>query len=794
MALQMEELISHSEFVRELARCLVLDEHTAQDVTQQAFLAALEKPPTGKQPLCALLHRVTRNLSARSFRVESRRIKREKVVAPVNRVPSTQEVVEREEIRRCVVEAVLRLNEPYRAAILLRFYEDLSHTEAAHSLGIPLETLRTHLKRGLQKMRNDLDQTVGGDRQLWLQAIAPIAGLQLGEEAAAAAGVGIMPASGLAGSSWVIKLCIGIMMIGIGIPLIFFFEKILPDLSTTAPVSAVAGPSATCKDRSINSAAMAPSARVLLSPERNETAVVLRGKVFDSAGRIVEGARIYVLWNDENTASKQCYSVPGLQETFSAARLIETDWDGVYVADFTLPRTCYICLYDAGDPNMLPHPAGKPSWQPWQGKWVELPAEGVDFTARIIPFGTAVVSARDETAGEYLKDYKCSFLHQVPERSIEEWARGDQLMVSLPIDENKPTSYEAIVSHPAFPRPLHQKFTFTRPGEVMEIRFCFGTITGEVNGMVLNADGNPVEGALVYIGNQIRMRGDEPFKPFREDRIKDGVRTDLQGRFTIKGVGKKITIWHPAYSPVTILKEKAEKTTLPHRGAIHCRLLDEREEPMRGIEVTLDKSRKTTSDHNGCFCFENVEAGIRGLLFPDNRYVGIHVSPGKTVETDIGAGIKEISVEFFAHGKPIHEAGAYCFVGLDDLFTMHIPKAEGNPVCVTRVIPGRYLAFTPSGLQAEVVLKENHAVVDLGEADLTVHAEEGTRIYVVPEGVHELAILLGGRIGTQSVGPSGKVSFNPLPEGRHHVCIDRQGVFTTVEVMGSETEITLGNN
>ena len=42
----LDELLTHAHWARALSRRLVLDEHRADDVVQQAWLAAVEKPPS----------------------------------------------------------------------------------------------------------------------------------------------------------------------------------------------------------------------------------------------------------------------------------------------------------------------------------------------------------------------------------------------------------------------------------------------------------------------------------------------------------------------------------------------------------------------------------------------------------------------------------------------------------------------------------------------------------------------------------------------------------------------------
>ncbi len=52
--------------------------------------------------------------------------------------------------------AVARLDEPYRETLALRFFAEQSLAEIAEQTGRPLGTVKTHLHRGLQRLRDNL--------------------------------------------------------------------------------------------------------------------------------------------------------------------------------------------------------------------------------------------------------------------------------------------------------------------------------------------------------------------------------------------------------------------------------------------------------------------------------------------------------------------------------------------------------------------------------------------------------------------------------------------------------------
>jgi RNA polymerase sigma factor (sigma-70 family) len=180
MAMNPEELLSHADFVRSLARRLVGDQHLADDVSQEACAAALTHPPSTGVHLRAWLARVMVNFSRKHYRGEKRLKARERasVATSAEAAPSAAAIAAREEIRSLVVEAVQSLDEPWRSTILLRYYEDLPHRQVAERLGVPLETMRTRLKTGLRMLREHLDRLHHGEREKWRLALAPLAGIK----------------------------------------------------------------------------------------------------------------------------------------------------------------------------------------------------------------------------------------------------------------------------------------------------------------------------------------------------------------------------------------------------------------------------------------------------------------------------------------------------------------------------------------------------------------------------------------------------------------------------------------
>ena len=164
----------HADYVRRLARSLVFDDARADDVAQDVWVAALEHGPRETSSLRAWLAALARNLAWKSRRGDRRRAAREEAVARPEAVPSAAEILERESVRRRVIEAVLALEEPYRSTIVLRYFEGLEPREVARRLDVPVETVRTREKRAREMLRARLDRehaSDGNGRRAWSLAL-----------------------------------------------------------------------------------------------------------------------------------------------------------------------------------------------------------------------------------------------------------------------------------------------------------------------------------------------------------------------------------------------------------------------------------------------------------------------------------------------------------------------------------------------------------------------------------------------------------------------------------------------
>ncbi|MBK7877091.1 MAG: hypothetical protein IPJ77_15315 [Planctomycetes bacterium] len=113
-----EEFLAHAERLRALARRLVKDNASADDLVQETWLEAQRRPHSSIGNLGSWLAGVLRNLAREERRGSGRRARRETDAARADELPSTADVVLRIEGFRDVAREVQSLAEPYRTTIV----------------------------------------------------------------------------------------------------------------------------------------------------------------------------------------------------------------------------------------------------------------------------------------------------------------------------------------------------------------------------------------------------------------------------------------------------------------------------------------------------------------------------------------------------------------------------------------------------------------------------------------------------------------------------------------------------
>ena len=150
-----ELYVQHAPEGIRLAFLLTGDRALAEDLVQEAFARLVGRMRHLREPAAfgAYLRRTIVNLTTSHFR--RRRVER----AYLERVAGRREVETspHSELDERMHEALLSLPKRQRAAIVLRFYEDLSDVQTAEILRCPAGTVRSLVSRGMTTLRSKLE-------------------------------------------------------------------------------------------------------------------------------------------------------------------------------------------------------------------------------------------------------------------------------------------------------------------------------------------------------------------------------------------------------------------------------------------------------------------------------------------------------------------------------------------------------------------------------------------------------------------------------------------------------------
>jgi RNA polymerase sigma-70 factor (ECF subfamily) len=151
---------AHQRPVYSLALRMLSDRHAAEDLAQEVFLQLYRSLATveSEAHLRFWLRKVTMNRAIDRLRREPRRSQ----AALAEAAALAAETPEGDPILQGRLRALLcELPDSARAVMVLRYQEDLDPTEIARTLRIPVNTVKSHLKRSLAVLRERIAAAAG---------------------------------------------------------------------------------------------------------------------------------------------------------------------------------------------------------------------------------------------------------------------------------------------------------------------------------------------------------------------------------------------------------------------------------------------------------------------------------------------------------------------------------------------------------------------------------------------------------------------------------------------------------
>ena len=173
-----EELVNrHERRIYTLARRITANEQDAEDVTQEAFLSALEHLPDFREESSfgTWLSRIATHAALKLLRkrkglptesldatAEDGALPHPEYIADWRESP--ERLVQRHETARLIDDALAELDEGHRVVFLLRDVEGLSVKETADALSLSEANVKVRLLRARLQLREHLTRAFGDDR------------------------------------------------------------------------------------------------------------------------------------------------------------------------------------------------------------------------------------------------------------------------------------------------------------------------------------------------------------------------------------------------------------------------------------------------------------------------------------------------------------------------------------------------------------------------------------------------------------------------------------------------------
>lgn len=149
-----------------VARAVSVDDAGAEEAVQEGFVSVWrsratyrpDRPTAAAWVLSVVRHRAI-DIARRHGTAQALRAQESTLLEHRSGEDLAAEAADRADARD-LKSSLARLPEPQREVIVLAFYGQLTHTEIADELGLPIGTVKGRIRLGLHKLRDEIERQV----------------------------------------------------------------------------------------------------------------------------------------------------------------------------------------------------------------------------------------------------------------------------------------------------------------------------------------------------------------------------------------------------------------------------------------------------------------------------------------------------------------------------------------------------------------------------------------------------------------------------------------------------------
>jgi RNA polymerase sigma-70 factor, ECF subfamily len=159
-------VLSQQHYVYSIAMSVLKNPEDAADLTQEAFMRLFRALPqyNGESRFTTWLYRLVVNLGRDELRRRGRQVpiaiaapdeEEQDLLASVaddDRWVTPELALDSRELRGDVRRAMAELEEHYRVVLTMYYFEDMKYTDISEILNLPLNTIKSHIRRGKERL------------------------------------------------------------------------------------------------------------------------------------------------------------------------------------------------------------------------------------------------------------------------------------------------------------------------------------------------------------------------------------------------------------------------------------------------------------------------------------------------------------------------------------------------------------------------------------------------------------------------------------------------------------------